>query len=86
LTNERTKVISFFLPFLLGGAYFSMVAVTQLRQLPSEICGSLDYLYAITLAFQDMGLACGIGGLLTVSICEKLAPAFAKVRCKAKRE
>jgi len=86
LTNERTKVISFFLPFLIGGTYFSMVAVTHLRQLPSEICGSIDYMYAITLAFQDMGLTCGISGLLALSIYEKLAPAFAKVRCKAKRE
>ncbi len=67
-----------------------MVAVTQLRQLPSEICGSLDYLYAIYLAFLDMGLACGIGGLFVLTIWEKIvpvfAPVFAKVRGKIKRE
>lgn len=86
MTNERTRVVSFFLPFLIGGAYFAMVAVTQLRQLPSEICGSLDYMYAITLAFLDMGTTCGITGLLLLSIYEKLMPSFAKVRGKVKRE
>lgn len=86
MTNERTKVTSFLLPFLIGGLYFSIVAVTQLRQLPSEICGPCDYMYAVVLAFQDMGLACGISGLLVVTICEKLVPALAKVKCKAKRE
>jgi len=74
------------LPFFLGGAYFTMVAVTQLRQLPSEICGSLDYMYAITLAFQDMGLACGIGGLLVLAIFKKIVPIFVKVKGKNNRE
>jgi len=86
LTNERTKIVAFFAPFLIGGAYFALVAVTQLRQLPSEICGSLDYLYAITLAFLDMGTTSGIAGLLVLSIYEKLVPVFAKVRGKSKRE
>ncbi len=93
MTNEKHLFLSFTLPFLLGGTYFAVIAIMQLRQLPSEINGSLDYVYAITLAYQDMGIACGIAGLLVSNICRKLtkylpemAPGIAKIRGKNKGE
>lgn len=76
LTNEKKLLLYFLVPYLLGGTYFAVSAFMYLKQLPSELNGSLDYFYAITLAYQDMGIACGIGGLVVFDLMMKIRGLF----------
>lgn len=87
LTNEKKLLLYFLVPYLIGGTYFAVLAVITLKQLPSILNGSLDYFYGITLAYLDMGISCGIGGLLIFNLGSKLTEVFStKIRGKINRE
>ncbi len=62
-TKCNPACMFFFVPFIIGGTWFSIIGLSYLDTLPKEIVGLIDRVFCVFTAFLDMGLAFGIAGL-----------------------
>lgn len=63
---NRTSFLTFAIPFLIGGIWFSFIGLAYLDTLPAQIVGPYDRIYVVFVAFIDMGIAFGIASFTTL--------------------
>lgn len=78
--TERYIKLTFFIPFLLGGALYSYFALRYLYSLPSNLHQPLDVVYAVYVSYLDMGVTFGISAVMALSIFVKLRSFFHRVK------
>lgn len=79
---DRIALSTFLIPLLCGGIVFSILANNYLNTLPKMIVTPYDRLYAIFLAFVDMGLACGIAALTILCFVRQVLGAVKRFRSR----
>lgn len=74
--TERNIKLTFFIPFLLGGALYSYFALRYLYGLPPALHQPLDVVYAVYVSYLDMGITVGISAVTALSLFVKLRTLF----------
>lgn len=77
---NRASLLTFLIPFLIGGIWFSFVGLAYLDTLPPAIVSVYDRIYACFLAFFDMGSAFGIGSFTCLSLFRQIKSLIIKNR------
>jgi hypothetical protein len=79
---SKTMLLTFFISFFAGGIWFSIVAINYLNSLPSIIVSLYDRIYAVYLAFLDMGLAFAVGAVAILCFSRQVISAIKHHRSK----
>lgn len=77
---NRGSFLSFVIPFILGGIWFSYIGLTFVDTLPREIVSIYDRMYVVVVAFVDMGFAFGVVGFTILSFIRQMRRLLGRVR------
>lgn len=77
---NRASFLSFVIPFVVGGIWFSYIGLTFVDTLPSEIVSIYDRMYVVVVAFVDMGFAFGVVGFTILSFIRQMRSLLGRMR------
>lgn len=77
---NRVSLLTFAIPFILGGIWFSFIGLTYLDTLPAQIVGTIDRIYVVIVAFVDMGSAFGIASFTILCFLRQMKALFDRRR------